>query len=249
MKILIIENEEHTSRRLQEMIKTLIPGVEISAARNVEEVKDALKKSESIDVAFADIRLSDGTVFEALDDVAHLPPMIFTTAYDEYAVKAFKYNGIDYLLKPVVESELSAALEKFCQQSRDANTSGLRQLLKQMNTECKFRQRFLVTVKDEFIIVDVAEVSHIISENGINKMFTFGGEIFILDSALDEIEGQLNPIHFFRANRQCIVNINAIKRVVTSFNRKLKIVLKHYPEVELMVSREKSIRLKAWLDC
>lgn len=248
MKILIIEDETPNFLRLQKLLNDIIPEAEIvGPADSVAAAKDILS-CRTFDIILADIRLSDGLVFEAFDEAVIKSPVIFTTAYDEYAIKAFKYNGVDYLLKPIAKTELEASLKKVQDKSGVFKGEDLNKLYRLLqNGGVRYRERFLVQEKDGYNIIMADDVRYIYFEGGITRLFLKDGHRFIIDQPLNELEEQLDPKRFFRATRQHIVNIDGVERISNWFNRKVKIHLADYQDVEIIVSKEKTSFLKQWL--
>jgi DNA-binding LytR/AlgR family response regulator len=193
-----------------------------------------------------DVRLSDGLSFEIFDKVKIESPIIFTTAYDEYAVRAFKYNSIDYLLKPVEQEELAAAFEKLDQISAP-NHKAVEGLLNFLQPK-EFRTRFLLPFRDTYKAVLVSDIVYFSSEMKISRAKLKNGSEEIVPQTMEELEQQLDPKSFFRANRQFILHIDAIQQIHNYFNGKLKVDIKGSPNAEVIVSREKANLLKTWLD-
>lgn len=249
MKILILEDEEPNNKRLRKMLAGLRPDAEaLGPIDNVAEARDFLT-GNTVDLILADIRLSDGLAFEAFDETDLRCPVIFTTAYDEYAIKAFKYNGIDYLLKPIVREELASALDKSDVLRGKEETPGLNELFRLLDKEnTRYRRRFLVPDRDGMIAVPTEQIRYISSENGMARLHLTKNRVFSIDSSLDEIERQLDPEQFLRVTRYHIVSISAIERLTTWFGRKTKIQIIDWPDAEIYVIKEKSPLLKHWLD-
>lgn len=249
MKILILEDEEPNFKRLSKMLTSLRPDAEIvGPIDSIADAKNYLARN-STDLILADIRLSDGLAFEAFDEIELRCLVIFTTAYDEYAIKAFKYNGIDYLLKPIVKEELASALDKSERLRGEQTIPGLKELYSLLEKEStKYRQRFLVPDKDGMIAVSTDEIRYIESDSGLAKLHLSKKRIFTIDLSLDEIERQLNPDMFLRVTRYHIVNISAVERLTTWFGRKTKVQVADWPEAEIYVIKEKAPVLKRWLD-
>lgn len=249
-KILIIENEEANAQRLQRII------LNVRQNYHIEEVIGSIKKSvewlsvnEAPDLIFMDIQLSDGLSFEIFNLVEVLCPVIFTTAYDEYALKAFKFNSVDYLLKPIQKDELEASVAKFeslNESSKIKDIGLIKNLIKYVEIK-EYRKRFLVTYRDSFKQINVSSVCFFFSELGATYLVSYDGKKDLIPQTLDLLENQLDPKEFFRANRQYIVHINAITKVHTHFNSKLKLELKLCSE-QIIVSRLKATSLKNWLD-
>ncbi len=248
-KVLIIEDEKPNADRLERLIKSIRPNAQIV------EVLDCICESvewfdthEMPDVVMMDIRLSDGLSFEIFEKTSISCPIIFTTAYDEYAVKAFKYNSIDYLLKPVELDELERAFQKLESTSSVPEPASLANLLNYFQPK-NFRTRFLLPYRDGYKSLQISDISYFYSKLKITRAKLNNGTEEIIPLTMEELEEQLNPKDFFRANRQFIIHVDAIEQIHNYFNGKLKIDLKKSPEdMELIVSREKASLLKAWLD-
>ncbi len=222
MNILIIEDEERNFNRLRRMLEKINPTFQICGpTTNIVETVEYLRSRPTPNLILADIRLSDGLSFEVFKQVQVSSPIIFTTAYDEYAVQAFKYNSIDYLLKPIDAGELAAAIEKATQRQIPAE-NGLGQLLELMQrNNYKFRERFLLPYRDGYKMIRVKDVNHIYTENRIVRLYLNDGTSEAIALSMDELESQLNPDEFFRANRQYIVQIDCVDYVGNYFNSKL----------------------------
>lgn len=251
MNILIIEDEKHNADRLRRLLNGYDKDVRVyGPLTSVAEIRDFFKNDHKIDLILSDIRLTDGLSFDGLQDVPDNVPVIFTTAYDEYALKAFNYNGIAYLLKPIEKDELVEAIEKsrrmFATPSATREIAEIYRLL-QSRSEA-YRQRFLIADKDGYITIPVADISYISTESGTTRLFMKNNRQYTVDMSLDDIDAQLDPAQFFRATRQQIVNISSVRRVSNWFNRRIKIIVAEYPDIEVVVGREKVVRLKQWLD-
>jgi DNA-binding LytR/AlgR family response regulator len=197
-----------------------------------------------------DIKLSDGLSFEIFDKTQLVDvPIIFTTAYDEYAIKAFKQYSIDYLLKPVDKDELAMAFEKYDQLDimvNKATNPSIEKLLDEFRPK-NYRTRFLLSYRDGFKTVMVGDVLYFYSEQKITKARLADGTDEIIPHTMDELEQQLDPKLFFRANRQFIICINAVEHVYNYFNNKLKVAMRKNTDVEIIVSRDKAPLLKNWM--
>lgn len=251
MNILVIEDEKHNADRLIRLLEDTIEDARVHGPlASVAETRDFFRKAPAIELILADIRLTDGLSFDGLQDVPDNVPVIFTTAYDEYALKAFNYNGIAYLLKPIEKDELVEAIEKsrrmFTPTSATKEIAKIYRLL-QSRSEA-YRQRFLIADKDGYITIPVSDISYISTESGTTRLFMKNNKQYTVDMSLDDIDTQLDPAQFFRATRQQIVNINSVRRVSNWFNRRIKIIVAEYPDIEVVVGREKVARLKQWLD-
>lgn len=247
-KILLIEDEKPNADRLQRLIKIIRPKATILEV--LDSISDSIiwfNTHEKPDVVMMDVRLSDGLSFEIFEQVNINCPIIFTTAYDEYAVKAFKYNSIDYLLKPVEQDELLTAftkLEALSVESHQKSLEGLLDFLKPKD----FRNRFLLPYKDGYKTVQVSDIAFFYSKLKITRAKLFSGSEETIPLTLEELELQLNPKNFFRANRQIIIHIDAIQQVHNYFNGKLKIDIAQNPEIEVIISRDKAGLFKSWMD-
>lgn len=247
--VVIIEDEKPNADRLKRLLKMLRPRTEVVAV--LDGIADSVlwfENNRHPDLVMMDIRLSDGLSFDIFDKVRLTCPVIFTTAYDEYAVRAFKYNSVDYLLKPVEPEELGKALEKL------ENTTGpqfdqktLEGLLNFFQPK-SYRTRFLLPYRDGYKSLLVSDVSYFYSENKITRARLKNGLEEPLAQTMEELENQLDPQAFFRVNRQFIVHIDAVLQVHNYFNGKLKLDIKNCSDTEIIVSREKAMQLKTWLD-
>ncbi|RZK93212.1 MAG: response regulator transcription factor [Pedobacter sp.] len=247
-RILIIEDEKLNADRLVRLIGNIVPQVEILAI--LDSVLDAVewfKDNPSPTLVFMDIRLSDGLSFEIFESVEISCPIIFTTAYDEYAVKAFKYNSVDYLLKPVEQDELRAAMNKVEQYSEFTySRDTITKLLGSMQPKT-FRTRFLLPYRDGYRTILVGEICYFYLEAKIIMARLANGTEVAVPQSMEELEQQLDPKYFFRANRQSIIHIDSVSNIHNYFNGKLKLTLRD-SEMEVVVSREKSAAMKAWMD-
>lgn len=250
MKVLIIEDESHSAERLQRYICTLHPDYEIAGiTKSIAQSVDYLKR-ERPDLIFSDIRLQDGLSFDIFRDVKVDSPIIFTTAYDQYAIQAFKFNSIDYLLKPVDSDELEAAIQKAAaRKTSSSREPDLERLLEYLgNPVSRYRERFLISRRDEYLTIDVKNVCFIHSQQNITRIYLADGTSAVISSTLDQLEKEMNPASFFRANRQYLVQLVHIRKVSNWFNYKLKVEIGGYPQEEILISREKAAGFKKWLD-
>lgn len=246
--ILIIEDENSNADRLRRLIKAIKPKAEIlDALESVADSIDWFNTHDEPDVVIMDIRLADGVSFDIFNHTNITCPIIFTTAYDEYAVKAFKYNSIDYLLKPVDQDELQSAFDKLESLSYESRQKSIEGLLAYYKPK-EFRSRFLLPFKDGYKSVLVSGIAYFCSELKITRAKLCDGSMEIVPQTLEELELQLDPKKFFRANRQYIINIDSIECVQNTFNGKLKIKIRKNPDTEVIVSRDKAALLKAWMN-
>lgn len=253
MNVLIVEDELPTRRLLTDMVLKARPNWQIAGTTgSVEETIEWMDKNPGPDLIFMDIQLSDGSSFEIFDKTDIKSLVIFTTAYDEYAIQAFKVNSIDYLLKPINQKKLEAAIEKFERLYQTATpTPELDyQALKEMLTseDQNYRSRLITNVVDGFKKIDVKDIAWLVSSNKITSAVTFDGHDHVVDFTLDKLEKELDPKYFFRANRQYILNIEAIRKVENWFNGKL--VVKTHPDIKekIVVSRERAKNFKDWIN-
>jgi DNA-binding LytR/AlgR family response regulator len=250
MKILIIEDEFRNFNRLQKLLLEYDCTLEIEGPlESVVEARQWLhihQGNQAPDIIFSDVRLSDGIAFDALSEMSSATSLVFTTAYDEYALQAFRYNGLAYLMKPVDAEELRAVMERI-RQMRLPN-EGLQMLMQQMKAhQMKYRERFLVAYKDGFLVVNVCDISHICTENKDTRIYLKNGKWYSISQPLEEVERELCPDDFFRVSRQYILHIDAIGGLKTHFVGKYRVVLKYYPETDVMCSRDRAPQLKEWL--
>lgn len=250
MKVLIIEDESHSAERLQRYIHTLHSDYEITGiTKSIAQSIEYLQKGQP-DLIFSDIRLQDGLSFDIFREVKVASPIIFTTAYDQYAIQAFKFNSIDYLLKPIDSDELEAAIQKAVSKISPSHPEpNLERLLEYLgNPTSHYRERFLISRKDEYITVDVRNICFIRSQQDITRIYLADGTSAVISATLDQLEKEVNPASFFRANRQYLIQVNHIKKVSNWFNYKLKVEMNSHPQEEILISREKAAGFKKWLD-
>ena len=284
MKILIIEDEQSSADRLRRMLEgepmeqreqsdACISSAESRqrktegqheivgvCASNAEVKKFFADGAHSdINLILSDIQLGDGLSFESLRTVPEAIPVIFTTAYDHYAVQAFRFNSIDYLLKPIDSEELHAALAKVKptmvngQRSMVnglSTTDAIAQLLESVKSQTiRYRERFLIPHRaDEFLIIPVRDVSHITIRDGVVRLCTLEGKHHTLNMTLEEVESQLDPQRFMRVNRQFIISAAAVQKLSTYFLGKIRIHMTAAPDEEIIVSKDKVATVKRWLD-
>ncbi len=251
MRVLIIEDEDFAAKRIRKLVAQLLPEAEILPL--IDAVQEAImwfKKNEHPDLLFLDIELSDGSSFSFLEEIRPDCPIIFTTAYNEFALKAFEYSSIDYLLKPIEFEALKRAVNKWEKwNQRDAPSwkkEQVSELLKQIRGE--YRKRFLVKVGEQYIYILVEEVAYFKSEDGETLLCTKKGKRFIVSQKLDLLSKELDPDAFYRINRKFILQINSIEKIVSWFSGRLKIDVQPDPKEELIVSRERVAGFRLWLD-
>ena len=256
MRILIIEDEPSSADRLRRMLESEHKIVGVCASN--AEVREFFADEVDVDLILSDIQLGDGLSFESLKSVPEAIPVIFTTAYDHYAVQAFRFNSIDYLLKPIDSEELHAALEKVNKSltphptplTSITSTNTIAQLLESVKSQTiRYRERFLIPHRaDEFLIIPVSDVSHITIRDGVVRLCTLAGRHHSLNMTLEEIENQLDPQRFMRVNRQFIISAADVQKLSTYFLGKMRIHMTAAPDEEIIVSKEKVATVKRWLD-
>ncbi len=249
MNILIIEDERPAAARIKKLIGELLPLGEIHG--HLDSISASvrwLKSNTAPDLIFCDIQLADGESFEIFEQVRVDSPIIFTTAFDQYAIKAFKLNSVDYLLKPIDPGELEKAIRKFQNQQTRGNLdlNLLKTLLKPQRD--KYKSRFLVKFGEKIQSVVTGEIAFFFSAEKVTFLCTHEGRKYILDYTLDQLEGMLDPRRFFRLNRKYISSFSAIGEIHTYSNSRLKIKLEKCEDNDILVSREKVGALKEWLD-
>ncbi len=253
MNIIIIEDEHLAVKRLSELIKKY--DSEINILAKIQSVKKAVEwfgKNHEPDLAFMDIQLGDGLSFDIFEQIKISCPVIFTTAYDEYAIKAFKVNSIDYLLKPFDFEELANAINKFKNHTGKAvgnnslQNAQIEQVINMLSK--KYKERFTVKIGEHIRIVSVDDILCFYSREKASYIFTKEKRDYLLDFSLDKLETLINPDTFFRVNRKFIINIHAVKDIIAYSNSRLKINVQGFTEDEIIVSREKVSRFKEWLE-
>ena len=252
MRIFIIEDEIPSQRMLADLVHKLRPDWSIEGfAGSIADAVEWFRSNQSPDLIFSDIQLTDGTCFEIYEQTGVSSSIIFTTAYDEYAIRAFKVNSVDYLLKPVSENDLLHAIEKFesvvsGSKKEKVDMSALVDTL--LKGKISYRSRILANVADGFVKIDIADIAFFHSSQKVTTITTFDKKNYVVDFTLDKLENQLDPGVFSRANRQFILNINSITKVENWFNGKL--VVKTHPasDEKIIISRERARQFKEWID-
>ncbi len=250
MKAVIIEDEKLAAERLEDLINEVDPSIEVSAKLvSVEQSVKWLKKNKP-DLIFLDIQLEDGLSFSIFDKVHVDIPIIFTTAYDQYAIKAFKLNSIDYLLKPIKKKELNEALEKY-KNVKSSFMLNFEEIMRSMQRkEVNYKKRFLIQYGQKIKNVEAEEIAYFYAMDKNVFLNTFSDNTYPLDYTLDKLNDQLDPDKFFRINRKMIINIDAIKSMIPFSRSRIKIELnpKAPADIEALVSVERSASFKEWLD-
>ncbi|WP_234734373.1 LytR/AlgR family response regulator transcription factor [Tellurirhabdus bombi] len=256
MNVLIVEDEELAARRLTKMLAEIDPQVRVvHTVPSVETAVAYLQTQPELDLIFMDIELADGQSFEIFEQTPVTTLVVFTTSYDEYAIKAFKVNSIDYLLKPIKQPELAASLQKHHQLNRKPEAAPVQVVaidalvnqLRQQTQLPEYRRRFLVRHLTQWLPIEVSEIAYFQADEGVTLFRTLTGQKYNIDYKLDELEAMLDPALFFRANRQFLTNINSIQQIHSYFNHKLKLTLQPAPSGEVLVSRERATEFKKWM--
>ncbi|MBY0427505.1 MAG: response regulator transcription factor [Cytophagales bacterium] len=255
MNIVVVEDEPLVARNLEKLIGILAPDFIISVKlTSVEESVQWFESNPSPDLIFMDIQLSDGISFDIFKKVTLDCPIIFTTAYNEYALRAFKVNSVDYLLKPIDKDELTSAIAKFRKWKEVRSNWNIQDQLYQLITDIKkpieakkYKERFLVWHKNAVLPIEQSSVSYIFKEELI-YLKTMDWQKFITDfDTMEQVEEVLNPVLFFRANRQALIHIQSVENYRPAQNGKVIVKLKAPISSELEISREKAGALKSWL--
>ena len=247
MKVLIVEDEPRAAQRLEKLILETDNSIQVLAQLDsVESVVEWYTSNEAPDLFFMDIHLADGSAFEIFNHIKISQPIIFTTAYDEYAIQAFKVNAIDYLLKPIKKEEIKTAIEKF-KSSQSQNNFNYADLAKHLQSEVvKKLKRFLIRVGQTLKTVEVNDVAYFYTEDKITFLISNEGKRYPIDYSLEKLEEELDEEIFFRINRQFIVRVSAITKMVTVSKSRVKLYLEPCA-TETIVSTERSGKFKKWL--
>ncbi|HEX8316581.1 MAG TPA: LytTR family DNA-binding domain-containing protein [Flavisolibacter sp.] len=252
MNILIVEDEELAVKKLQKTLASVDPSANVvGVTDSIQGTVDWLQNNSSADLILMDIELADGQSFEVFNQVEVKAPVIFTTSYDEYALKAFKVNSVDYLLKPIQTEDLQAALTKYKKltdgKKADINLDSLVKQLQQQLQPKEFRKRFLVKHAQKLVSVDVEEISYFYSDGRLNFFKTHDNKKFVVDYTMEDLEDMLDPDKFFRISRSFYVAIEAIDKIDDYFGNRLILQLKPAVDKEALVSREKVSDFKKWM--
>jgi two-component system, LytTR family, response regulator len=258
MNVVIVEDEIPAAEKLERYL--LRYKEDIKVISKLQSVSDSVmwfkQNQDQVDLIFMDIQLNDGQSFAIFEQVEIVKPIIFTTAYDEYALQAFEVNSIAYLLKPITFPDLSVAIEKLsllqegnpAGKSKTSIDTGFKELLAGITEQQKYKSRFMIKIGEHIRSVTVDEILFFYAEGRNAYITTDQGRRLIIDYKLEDLEGILDPKLFFRANRTFIININAIDDVLVYSNSRLKILTTIKPEKEIIVSREKVAAFKKWFD-
>lgn len=251
MNLLILEDETLASDRIVKILAEIDPELKIAGiVKSIEEGKRWFDENEVPDLIISDIRLLDGLSFELFKSLEIETPVIFTTAYDQYAIKAFEVNSIDYLLKPIQKEKLAEAIEKHKERAAKnkfpADFEGLYELIQ--NQRKSFKSRFLIKVGHKIVAVPTEKIAYFFSQNKLTYIVTRDGKKLPTDQTLETLEEQLDPKTFIRANRQFIVSFESISEIHPYFKGRLKIELSPASDLDIVISAEKTPEFKSWLD-
>jgi DNA-binding LytR/AlgR family response regulator len=257
MKILIVEDEELAVKKLQKTLSAVDPFAEVMGVTDsIKMTVEWLQANPAPDLILMDIELADGQSFEIFNLAEIKSPVIFTTSYDEYALKAFKVNSVDYLLKPIQKEELQAAMTKFNQvkksYSHAADNTGLNvdNLVKELQQKLQpkeFRKRFLVKHAQKLVSIEVDEIAYFYSDGRLNFFKSTDNKKYVVDYTMDELEEMLDPEKYFRISRSFYVSINSVDQIHDYFGNRLILHLKPAVDKEALVSREKVTEFKKWM--
>ena len=256
MNVLIVEDEPLAVKRLETLLREAAPDAQIVG--RVDTVRNFVRWWQthgtshpfSPDLLLMDIQLADGLSFDIFQQVSVKTPVIFTTAYDEYALKAFKVNSVDYLMKPVEVEELKRAIDKFREQHQTSMPDNLVNMLEAFGVKpINYKSRFLIKQGGRFEVVETGDILYIYADDKVVFLVTNQNRKYIIDETLDELESKLDPAFFYRISRKYICHLSAIERIEPYFNGRLRLWLKHRPaDEEIFVSRERVDGFKTWLN-
>ncbi|CAN5639101.1 LytTR family DNA-binding domain-containing protein [soil metagenome] len=248
MKVIIIEDEKPAAEKLQRALLQIKGKMEVSGISNSIAASVVLLQQQQPDLLFMDIELTDGLSFEIFDKVSITCPVIFTTAYDDYWQTAFEHNSIDYLLKPIKQEKLEAALKKYALLKQHFATN-FQQLLQWQQNEstATYKKRFLVKRGVDYVAVKAEDIAYCYATHKLVCMVNKENQKFILDKSITDLEKELNPAQFHRVNRKYLVNINAVKRIRSFAKGKLLIDIQPAVEEEIIVSNENTAAFKEWM--
>jgi DNA-binding LytR/AlgR family response regulator len=252
MNVLIIEDEPQAAQRLETLVRSLEPSVFVLAKLDtVKRSVEWLNSNPAPDLIFMDIQLADGVSFLIFEQCEVKSPIIFTTAYDAYALKAFKVNSIDYILKPVDKEELAAALQKY--KSMAKGETQTKKILDNIGHAVelltkRYKSRFVIKVGEHLRTVEVESILYFFSQEKTTFCCTSDNRTLILDFTLEQLEEMVDPSSFFRINRKYLVSAHAIQDIISYTNSRLKLVLKGSQDNDIIVARERVQEFKDWLD-
>lgn len=246
MKVLIIEDEPLAQEELVRLVHKLFPDMDIVEMLSTVSESIEWLTNYSADLIFMDIHLADGISFDIFTQVDVKTPIIFTTAYDQYAIQAFQVNGVGYLLKPIVEKDLVSAVDKLSHNS--CTPFNINQLLQSMNISKEYKSRIGVKIGDRYNYVEIGHAAYFYVEERVTFLMTVEGKRYIVDYSIEALESLLDPKQFFRISRGCIASISSIKEVTKHFNSRLKVTLMPAFDGDMLISRVRVSEFLHWLD-
>lgn len=251
MRVVIVEDEERAANRLKQLLNEVDNSIEVIA--EMETVRDVVTfdwSSSAIELIFLDIHLADGSSFDIFHQISIEVPIIFTTAYDQYALEAFEVNSVDYLLKPIDPNKLKNAIhkwEKWQYKPNNRNTANLNSLIEQLSSKKEYTRNLLVAHKHKLLPIPTEEFAIFYIDNSVIKGVTFAGQQYFPEQNLDELESVLDPKIFYRASRQFILHLNCIVGIESYFNSRLLINTNPQISEEILVSKAKAKEFKNWV--
>ena len=247
MKVLIIEDETAAARNLQSMLEQLEAGVEIvGVTESIVDTVEWFSENENPDLVFMDIHIADGESFRIFDSVNISAPIIFTTAYDQYAIDAFKVNSVDYLLKPVKPEALADALAKFRRFSLSDLKLYLERLM-ELRPEARYPERMLLRLRDKLIPIAVENVAFVYTADRSTQVYMNDGMCYMSEKSMEQIASQLDPKQFMRVNKQFLLSRHSVKEITIWFDNRLRVNLTVATPEDIYISKNKSSEFKAWL--
>jgi DNA-binding LytR/AlgR family response regulator len=248
MNVVIIEDEHLSAEHLMRLLERIDASIQVvQRFETVKQSLEAFKNGLCADLLFVDIHLADGNAFELFSSISIDIPVIFTTAFDQYAIQSFQTNSIDYLLKPIGIDELTVAINKFNRLSRQQHQQLVQNLIN-IRPQSTFKTRFMVKLGENIVSIKTDEVDHFKAEDGIVLLVNQFGKRYPVDYTMDQLEPLLDPAIFFRINRKAYVNIENVKKVGQFFNSRLKVSTNHLDGDDAVVSRERVGNFKEWLN-
>lgn len=257
MKVLIVEDEELAVKKIQKTLAAVDPSAEVAGVTDsILATVNWIEENPTPDLILMDIELSDGQSFEIFNRVTIKCPVIFTTSYDEYALKAFKVNSVDYLLKPIQKEDLAAALQKLdslkdiYKQPESKPEVSIDSLVKELQQKLQpkeYRKRFLVRHAQKLVSIDTDEIAYFFSDGRLNFFKTYDNKKFVVDYTMDELEDMLDPKKYFRISRSFYISVNSVDQIHDYFGNRLMLQLKPAVDKESIVSREKVTDFKKWM--
>jgi len=248
MKAVIIEDEKLASNYLNTLLQN--NNLNIEVVKIIDNVKDAIQwlSQNTVDIIFLDIHLGDDTSFLIFEKLKITTPIIFTTAYNQYAIRAFKLNSIDYLLKPIDEDELQGAIKKLQSRMSEMIPFDFQRLLETLKQKENYQERFMVVSGQKIKSISIDHVAYFLSEGRYVKLITKTNERYLIDQSLENLENKLDPNLFYRINRQVIVNFYSIQQMIIWSKSRVKLELNPPTEFDIIVSIDKSGEFKKWLN-